>query len=76
MKISNKAIVVGVGGECPKCNDAMERRKHPTHWKSRKIYYYTEWDYCNKCQHVQHYDKYKSPLWLEKENKENFLKNI
>lgn len=76
MKISNKAIVVGNGEQCPKCKKSMERRKHPTHWKPKKTYYYTEWDYCNDCYHVQHYDKYKSPQWLEIENNETFLKSI
>ena len=76
MKISNKAIVSGLGEDCPKCKDAMQRRKHPAHWKSKKTYYYTEWDYCNKCQHVQHYDKYKSLPWIEIENNENHFINI
>jgi hypothetical protein len=67
MKKSNKAIIVGKGEECPKCFKEMEHRKHPDHWESRKSYFYTEWDYCPFCKHVQHYEKFKSLEWLKAE---------
>ena len=76
MKISNKAITVGEGKDCPKCYKPMERRKHPAHWKSSKTYYYTQWDFCKKCQHVQHYEEFKSAIWIETERQESFLRTI
>lgn len=46
--------------KCPKCNDFMERRKHNfTKKKTNKSHYFSEWDYCKKCNHVQFYEKYK-----------------
>lgn len=76
MKYSNKSIVVGLGDDCPKCNEPMERRKHPNHWTNKKSFYYIQWDYCNKCKHVQHYEDFKSSDWKEFEQKEDFIKNI
>ena len=46
---------------CPKCNQEMERRKHApneTAYLSRP-YYFSEWDYCPNCRHVQHHEKFK-----------------
>jgi hypothetical protein len=43
--------------KCPKCRQPMERRRHTT--IPDKAYYYTEWDYCKNCQHVQHYEEFK-----------------
>jgi len=43
---------------CPKCSKPMERRSHqqpPT----KKPFYFSEWDYCPACRHVQHYERYK-----------------
>ncbi len=65
MSKSNKAIVVGIGNLCPKCGDPMERRKHKKRPKSE--YFFTEWDYCKPCGHVQHYEKYRSSVWQEHE---------
>lgn len=76
MKISNKAIIVGKGEKCPKCFQEMEHRKHPPHWVNRKSYYYKEWDYCKKCNHVQHYEKYKSSEWIEQERQDSFFRDL
>lgn len=76
MKISNKAIIIGKGDKCPKCSKEMDRRKHPPHWKHIKSYYYTEWDYCESCKHVQHYDKFKSTVWQEEERQESFFRDL
>lgn len=62
-RLSNKAIVKGVGEVCYKCSDKMERRTHPNHWVSKKMYFYTEWDFCPNCKHVQHYEKFKNSEW-------------
>lgn len=76
MKISNKAIKIGIGDKCKKCSEDMERRGHPKHWVSTKSFYYTEWDFCPSCKHVQHYDKFKSPEWQEQERQESFMRSI
>lgn len=76
MKQSNKAIIIGEGEQCPKCFKKMERRKHPPHWKNTKTYYFTEWDYCKSCQHIQHYDKYKSGEWVEQERQEELFRYL
>ena len=84
--------LIGKGLECPKCNEPMERREHLENDKRilKKVYYYTEWDYCKTCQHVQHYDHFK--VWNnnkkakklrpylnlknQDEQQQNFLKSI
>lgn len=76
MKLSNKAIVIGNGKDCPKCKKPMDRKKHPLHWKNTKNYYYTEWDHCKNCQHIQHYEEFKSGQWKEAEEQESFFKNL
>ncbi len=47
--------------KCPKCSRYMERRKHQKITKQllAKAYYFSEWDVCRPCKHVQHYEKYK-----------------
>jgi hypothetical protein len=56
-----KIVIVGDGEICPKCSTPMERRKHRTLSESilNQPYYFSEWDYCKPCGHLQHYDKYK-----------------
>lgn len=76
MKLSNKAINVGVGEGCPKCKVEMNRRKHPEYFKSKKSYYYEQWDFCEKCKHVQHYEEFKSKDWRENEDKESFINSL
>ena len=76
MKLSNKSVIIGIGNECPKCKEPMQRRSHPSHWKSAKSYFYTQWDFCEKCKHVHHYDDFKSMSWKEQESRDCFIKNI
>jgi len=49
------------GAECPHCHQRMERRKHKeiTDKVLKQSYYFSQWDFCKTCNHVQHYDKYK-----------------
>jgi uncharacterized protein with PIN domain len=56
-----KVIVIDKIVNCPKCNELMERRKHKTITPKmlRKEYYFTEWDVCRKCHHIQLYEEYK-----------------
>ena len=76
-KISNKAITIGYENECPKCKKLMERRKHPAHWVNKNpVCFYTEWDYCPDCNHVQHYEEYKSSSWKELDRQRSFLNSI
>lgn len=53
-----KNIRLGIGNECPKCFKSMERRGHKEiNNKIKKMsYYYTSWDYCISCKHLQHYE--------------------
>ena len=46
---------------CPKCKLPMERRCHGLNETVylTKTYYYSEWDYCGRCRHVQHYERFK-----------------
>lgn len=69
-------IVVGTGRYCPKCKQLMERRKRVKKPLPTKSYFFTEWDYCKPCGHVQHYEQYKSAIWLEEENARAFFKSI
>lgn len=50
--------VIGSGENCPKCKIPMQRREHDEiREKQRNApYYFKEWDYCIKCNHLQHYD--------------------
>jgi len=47
--------------KCPICERKMERRRHEKIYPKllEKHYYFTEWDYCDNCNWVQHYEKYK-----------------
>lgn len=59
-KSKNHIVINNQGEQCPKCLIRMQRRGHRnnnTH--KNKQYYFSEWDYCTKCNHVQHYEKYK-----------------
>lgn len=55
---------VGDGNKCPKCKVTMERRARKSPPKNES-YFFTQWDYCPKCSHVQHYEEFKSSVWVE-----------
>lgn len=46
---------------CPNCNDEMEVRTHKTYYKNlfKKPYFFRQWEYCAKCNFVQHFEKFK-----------------
>lgn len=69
-----KYIEIEGGQECPKCKQVMQRRMHSM--KPTKTWFYTKWDYCKPCGHIQHYEVFKSGEWLEAERQENMFKNI
>jgi hypothetical protein len=50
-----------IGEPCPKCGREMERRCHRENESTyfKKPYYYAQWNYCKRCKHVQHYEKFK-----------------
>ena len=50
---------------CVNCNIPYERRKRKE--RPANKYFFTEWDYCNRCKRVQHYDQYKCRNWQEEE---------
>lgn len=60
LKENMKTVVVSYESHpCPKCDECMERRTHKSTANITKAYYFSEWDYCPDCCHVQHYEKYK-----------------
>lgn len=79
MKLKTKpnhyAQIKGIGNNCPKCIEPMQRRERVKAPKD-KTYFFTEWDYCLKCGHVQHYDEFKCPNWKEIERQQSFLINL
>lgn len=68
-------IVLSEGSICPKCKGVMERRGHKE--IDQKIlnqpFYFTEWDYCRTCNHLQHYEEKK--VWNDGTQK-NALEEI
>ena len=52
---------------CPKCKELMERRKHKFFTGKQHLNksYFTEWDACPNCNHIQHYEKYRQPITPE-----------
>ncbi len=72
---------------CPKCNELMERRKHKTinEKQLNRTYYFSEWDYCTNCNHLQHYEEYKvlsqnykdvGDMFQEIDRQNSFFNNI
>lgn len=59
-------MIIQKGEDCPKCHKPVERRWHePNQTKHlNKAYYFSEWDYCTRCKHLQHYERYK--VWPPK----------
>ena len=74
-KLKSYARVKGLGDNCPKCSKPMERRERIKPPKT-KTYFYKEWDYCLPCNHVQHYDRFKSAQWQEDEQRDNLFKSL
>ena len=74
--MKKSVIITGSGKKCPKCDNFMERRKHSPSWISRKSFYYTEWDWCGGCKHIQHYEQFKSGAWREAEEQESFFNSL
>lgn len=60
---------------CPKCNALMQRRSHAFPPKN-KNYFFTEWDYCNKCGHIQHYEEFKSADWKEYARQSDHMRDL
>lgn len=57
----SKNNILGWGNKCPKCEQKMQRREHRFLGKKQKEapYFYSKWDYCLGCWHVQHYEEFK-----------------
>jgi uncharacterized Zn finger protein len=74
MKKQKQYNVTGFGFECPKCGKEMERRERTKKPKT-KNYYFTEWDYCKPCGHVQHYKQYERKVseWVSHSEDEQTL---
>lgn len=80
-----KYIVLENVNTCPKCFIYMQQRKHKVinDKIKRQAYYFSEWDVCTTCGHVQLYEKYKvlnrndlSVYIQDKEHIENLFKNL
>jgi hypothetical protein len=74
MKLSKKNRIIGTGEKCPKCGKIMERRGHKE--RPKQTWYYSEWDVCHDCKHIQHYEEFKSSDWKEQEEQESFFNSI
>ena len=73
-KANKKTRVLGEGNPCPKCDKLMERREHAV--KPKNNWYYKKWDVCLDCNHIQHYDEFKSNEWKENEEQASFFNSI
>ena len=51
--------------DCPKCQTKLKRKKRPKELPKRETYYFTEWDFCEKCGYIKHYEKFKKFVKLE-----------
>lgn len=71
----NRRILLGLGKDCPKCGLPMRRLSHYIK-PEFKSYYFTEWDHCKDCNHVQLYDEFKSQIWKEEENGDSLFRNL
>lgn len=67
--------IIGKLKECPKCQKLMERRKRIKK-PINNCYFFSEWDYCSNCKHIQHYDEFKCFDWKEIERQKSFLDSI
>lgn len=56
----NKTISTGEGNKCPKCKNPMQRRTHMPQLFIEIEHFYSQWDYCESCRHVQHYEEFKN----------------
>jgi hypothetical protein len=56
-KYKSKRVWIKKGQSCPRCRQTMDRFKHADHWvPPTNGYWFTWWDVCPKCRHVQHYE--------------------
>ena len=64
MKAKKQRRGIEGGNKCPKCDRPMQRYEHNQNWapKARQPYYFSYWDSCEKCRHVQHYEAAKVHL--------------
>ena len=53
------AVPAGMGERCPKCGKLMVRWQHSAGWQPPiGRGFYTRWDVCRPCGHVQHYERF------------------
>jgi uncharacterized protein with PIN domain len=74
IKKNKSSVSIGEGQNCPKCFKPMERREHRniTDKILRQPYYYSEWDICKPCGHIQHYEHKK--VFNNNEKTKEFLR--
>lgn len=73
--MKRKIKIIGTGNDCPKCGKPMERRAHNLPPKD-KTWFYTKWDICVRCRHIQHYEEFKSNEWKDSEEQASFFNSI
>jgi phage FluMu protein Com len=56
MNNKNKRVETQSEFSCPKCNQLMKRIKRV--YSRTDAGWYTEWDKCWRCKHIQHYKEY------------------
>lgn len=58
-----KPKINGKFNPCPKCGKLMQNRSHTNVelilGKAYRDHYFSNWDYCKPCKHVQHYSSEK-----------------
>jgi uncharacterized protein with PIN domain len=72
------------GNICPKCSKPMQRRIHSeiTNKILNQPYFYSQWDVCRPCHHIQHYEEFKvitrenENLIKEAEERNNLFDNL
>ena len=74
MKKNKSSVCIGEGNNCPKCNKPMIRKEHSkiTEKILNQPYYYSEWDVCVPCGHIQHYE-YKK-VWNKNKRADDYKK--
>jgi uncharacterized protein with PIN domain len=72
-KKNKSSVSIGEGNNCPKCNKPMERREHKaiTAKILNQPFYFSEWDYCKPCGHIQMYE-YKK-VWNKNKKADDYI---
>lgn len=70
-----RTINIGEGSICRKCNKPTVIRKR-TEKPRDKNFFYTQWEFCPRCNAVYFDEQFKSNDWKEDERQKSFLNDI